>query len=646
MSLASKLLSASGGVDTLFSDDVFQSFTRTGTGADATVTTGIDMTKGFMLWSKGRSGATDHAIYDSARGPTFDLACNTTAAQTTQATGLKSVSATGHTVGSLGKMNTSGATYVDFVFRRAPKFFDIVTYTGDGVIGRQIPHALGIAPGMFILKSTSDAGQPWWVYHRKANAGGVDGNAYLLLNTSHAVGIENGAIWGDGNVHIPPTSSVLTVGNSNVNQNGVTYVVYLFAHDPSVTDGIIQCGSYSGAASGTIPITLGWEPQYVLTKLINGTGGWIIHDTTRGITTGGNDPFIYAQTSGAENDVNNLITVNATGFAMTAGFTETGFNGNTYIYLAIRRPNKPPTTGTQVYNAIARTGTGAAATVTGVGFAPDLALVQTRSNVYGNKTLDRLRNAMLESYATTAEASSAALVTAWGVDGFSVGTDAYINNGGSTYINHFFKRAVGVFDEVCYSVTTQAPLTINHSLDAIPELVIIKARATDAGVGSQGWGVFFWGASAQRARLHVDHAGFTSTSITSRTSKTFVTGNDNEVNAPNSTYVAYLFATLPAVSKVGTYTGNGTTQTIPCGFTTGARFILIKRTDAVGDWKIFDHARGIISANDPHLALNTTAAEITTDDSVDPAASGFIVNEVAATNLNVLNGQYIFLAIS
>lgn len=51
-----------------------------------------------MLWSKGRGGATAHAIYDSARGVTLDLASNTTAAQTTQSTGLKMVSATGHTI--------------------------------------------------------------------------------------------------------------------------------------------------------------------------------------------------------------------------------------------------------------------------------------------------------------------------------------------------------------------------------------------------------------------------------------------------------------------------------------------------------------------------------------------------------------------
>jgi hypothetical protein len=59
-----------------------------------------------------------------------------------------------------------------------------------------------------------------------------------------------------------------------------------------------------------------------------------------------------------------------------------------------------------------------------------------------------------------------------------------------------------------------------------------------------------------------------------------------------------------------------------------------------------DSARGIVAGNDPHLSLNTTAAEVTSDDSIDPDNSGFIVNQVAATNINVTSATYIFLAIA
>jgi hypothetical protein len=119
-----------------------------------------------------------------------------------------------------------------------------------------------------------------------------------------------------------------------------------------------------------------------------------------------------------------------------------------------------------------------------------------------------------------------------------------------------------------------------------------------------------------------------------------------QVNATSNLYVAYLFATCAGVSKVGSYTGNGSSQTIDCGFSAGARFVLIKRNNDIGDWYVWDTARGIVSGNDPHLSLNTTAAEVTTDDTIDTNSTGFVVNQVAATNVNVSSGTYIFLAIA
>jgi hypothetical protein len=65
-----------------------------------------------------------------------------------------------------------------------------------------------------------------------------------------------------------------------------------------------------------------------------------------------------------------------------------------------------------------------------------------------------------------------------------------------------------------------------------------------------------------------------------------------------------------------------------------------------GDWYIWDTARGIVGGNDPHLSLNTTAVNVTSDDSIDPQSAGFTVNQVAATNINVTSATYIFLAIA
>jgi hypothetical protein len=100
------------------------------------------------------------------------------------------------------------------------------------------------------------------------------------------------------------------------------------------------------------------------------------------------------------------------------------------------------------------------------------------------------------------------------------------------------------------------------------------------------------------------------------------------------------------VSKVGTYTGNGTTQAIACGFTGGARFVLIKRTDATGDWYVYDTARGMTVLTDPYLLLNSTAAETATLGSVITSTGGFTVNASILAAINASGGSYVFLAIA
>lgn len=61
---------------------------------------------------------------------------------------------------------------------------------------------------------------------------------------------------------------------------------------------------------------------------------------------------------------------------------------------------------------------------------------------------------------------------------------------------------------------------------------------------------------------------------------------------------------------------------------------------------MYDSTRGIVSGNDPALALNSTAAEVTSADAVDPDASGIIVNEEATCSINANGISYIFLALA
>ena len=96
---------------------------------------------------------------------------------------------------------------------------------------------------------------------------------------------------------------------------------------------------------------------------------------------------------------------------------------------------------------------------------------------------------------------------------------------------------------------------------------------------------------------------------------------------------------------MGSYSGNGGTQNIDCGFSSGARFVLIKRTDTSGEgWKVHDSIRGIVAGNDPFIELNTTNAQNSSFDLVDPYSGGFAVNNYAGWNGS--GGSYIFYAIA
>jgi hypothetical protein len=574
------------------------------------------------------------------------LQSDTTAAQVDYSSGfgVQSVSSTGFELGGLGTgVNGSTKNYVSWTFRKQPKFFDVVTYTGTGATQHDVAHNLGSVPGFIIVKDTSQTSS-WRVAARKS-----DGTyCGLSLNNTNAaspasVTAANAGIF----------STYVDFGNTgfsgqiaSVNVIGATYVAYLFAHNAggfglAGTDNVISCGSFSG---GGATVNLGWEPQWILAKRTDTTGNWYIDDNMRGWPAAPqNDNPLLANTADAE----------PTGYAGFANITSTGFTNNfngDYIYIAIRRgPMKVPTVGTSVYNGITRAGNSTSTTFTGAGFVPDLISVCARDTSSGFIWQDRLRGATRPMFPaiTQAESTYANEVTAINQDGITVGTDTPVNQSGYNYINHFFGRAPGFFDEVCYTGTGSAT-TFSHNLSAVPELIIVKKRF---GGTNRGWWVYASPLTpAYYLNVNTTSAAVNGGTIpwnnTNPTSAVFSVSNDDEVNGSTNSYVAYLFATCAGVSKVGSYTGNGSSQTIACGFTAGSRFVLIKRTDSTGDWYVWDSARGIVAGNDPHLSLNTTAAEVTTDDSVDTDNSGFIVNQLAATNVNVTSATYIFLAVS
>jgi hypothetical protein len=619
-------------------EDVFSTYLYTGNGTSQTITNGINLSgKGGLVWYKSRSSAVNnHGLFDTTRGVTKQLFSNTTGAEATFS-GVTAFNTNGFTVGSDAGGNANGGTMASWTFREKAKFFDVVTYTGNGTAGRTVSHNLGSTPGCIIVKRT-DGVASWATYHRS-----LGGTKYLTLNTTDASGTNNGA-WNDTN----PTDSVFTVGDGGfVNTNGATYVAYLFAHDaggfgPTGADNVISCGSYV-EATGPNLVNLGYEPQFLLIKKASSTSDWWLVDTMRGMTVAGQDALLRANTTAAELSSAGNWFPTSTGF----GNDEAAGDGSTWIYIAIRRgPMAVPTVGTSVFGLNARTGTGANATVTGSAGVSDAVLVKNRGSAVASLFSSRLTGTgYLVTSSTAAEVAAGTTIlqaNPWDVmDGVKVGTTSTITNATSnTYINYLFDRAPSFFDEVCAQGNYNGLSTPGtpHNLGVKPELVIQKSRNN-----ATTWNVVDWNPSSQR-RLVLNTTAASddiSADLPQATSSVFYSYFNSTHNCVN-----YLFASCPGVSKVGSYTGTATTKQIDCGFTGGARFVLIKRTDSTGDWYVWDSARGIVSGNDPYLLLNSTDAEVTNTDYIDTYSAGFEISSTAPAAINASGGTFIFLAIA
>ena len=617
--------------------------------------------KGGLVWIKNRDNSgQDHVLNDTERGAGQTLRSDSANAQFLSTARFSAFSSNGFSVGTDSGTNNNNEDFASWTFRKAPGFFDIVTWSGDGNGDRYLSHNLKSVPGFVIVKKTSGS-MDWGVYHRELGTAQTNG---LELNTTVAAGT-------GGNINpirSTPTSTQMYIrgGSNEYNDSGSTYVAYIFAHDDASfgTDGdesIIKCGNYTSNGSEQA-INLGFEPQFVLIKSSSHTGGWYLFDSMRGIFTGQSEPSLQTQESNAEAaDNNGNIALTATGFRTDYNGGGLNNSGRTYIYMAVRRPHKPPEAGTEVFDDVAYTGLGAANTVS---FSPTFAdLIWIKNRVYGYPfvLVDRLHGSTRYVSSDT-NGGQANLATADSVlfdrqesfkipgPGYSGGQTNNGNAGYNSYISWIFKRAPGFFDAVAYSGNS-TNRTISHNLESTPEMMIVKCRSDQ-----EHWRVYVASIGATKAlRLDSTSEAITQSTFwndTAPTSSVFSVGTDNEVNGSTKTYIAYLYATLPGISKVGSYSGTGNAINIPCGFTNGARFVLIKRSDTdiqstpSSSWYVWDSVRGIVSGNDPYLLSNSNAVEVTNTDYIDPLTSGFTVTASAPAALNASGGTYIFLAIA
>lgn len=299
-------------------DTYFESKTRAGTGATYSVS-GLRFQPD-LLWLKNRSASAAPPVIDAVRGGQNVLNTSLTNAESDVSPLVATFNSDGYSYNATGSgSNAAGNNYIDWMWKEAPGFLDIVTYTGNGA-NRTIAHNLGVAPKLIIAKRRS-AVADWCVYAQPAGAGNR-----LLLSTT-AASAADATMWNS----TAPTSSVFSLGtNVGVNANADTYVAYLFAE----VEGFSKIGSYTGNGSADGPfIWCGFRPRWILIKRTDSTENWYVYDTARD-TYNVTGARLYANLSNAELGSQPDLDLLSNGLKIRRNDTPFNASGGTYVFMA------------------------------------------------------------------------------------------------------------------------------------------------------------------------------------------------------------------------------------------------------------------------------------------------------------------------
>ena len=319
-------------------DDVFSTFLYTANGSAKTINNGIDIAgEGGMVWFKSRttggSSFNNHSVVDTERvdssGRGKSIYPNLTEAQyspenTNNIT--TSFNSNGFTTGTNANNATNTQTVASWSFRKAPGFFDVVTYTGNGS-NRTISHNLGSVPGCIMVKNTSSA-IDWAVWH--SGSAELDATNTLKLNTS-ATNSTNSTYFDNGST--PPTATNFTVHTSNrVNANGETYVAYIFANGG-------ESGSYAGGSSNSTTAYVKGDGAMTTGSGLSMTTGPFSVSNTAVNFNGSNSPLQQPASWNTGNSNYTLecwFKVGSTAWSQNWSMLFSRWSGNRSIYLGLR----------------------------------------------------------------------------------------------------------------------------------------------------------------------------------------------------------------------------------------------------------------------------------------------------------------------
>ena len=448
MSLNDKLLQSA--TAPFVNSENFAAVIYTGDGSNSrTITCGFQPD---WLVFKRRDGTDNWRQLDSTRGFGFVNYWNLTDGQDGSASPVYiTASATGFSFTSNGydNFNAAGNTYVVYCWRanngttssnsdgsitstlqtNTDAKFSIIKYTGNGSAGATIGHNLGVVPDMLIVKKLGSGSSNWRVYHK-----GIDSTSpqnYNVALNQNAARYDR-TEWND----TAPTSSVFSVNDhESVNESSTEYICYAFAD----TAGFSRFGSYIGTGAAGNFVETGFECAFLMIRRTDSTGGWLIFDNKRN-TTNPRNSRLEANNTGAEQTGSTSKFVNffSNGFEPQVSDSETNASGGNYIYMAFATdPDTEAPTLASSFNIKTYTGTGGNRSITDLGFGPGFVWLKNRSqSAYAPRIFDIVRGATkrLQSSSSSTESTDSTSLTSFDADGFSLGSDNYVNNSGDDFV--------------------------------------------------------------------------------------------------------------------------------------------------------------------------------------------------------------------
>ena len=323
------------------------------------------------------------------------------------------------------------------------------------------------------------------------------------------------------------------------------------------------------------------------------------------------------------------------------------------------------------FNTVLYTGNGSAGhAITGVGFAPDWTWIKIRSSGSHHTIFDKVRGATKAIYSDTsgAEETVSGHLTSFDSDGFTLGNNTGNGNtnangatfaswnwlaGGSTSSNSdgSITSTVSANTTAGFSIVTYtgtgSNATIGHGLGSAPAFITVKRRDS-----ADSWQTYHKTLGASKF-LNLNNTDAVSTNTnrfggSEPTTSVFSIGTDAGVNASGGTYVAYCFAEKKGYSKVGNYTGNGSTNGpfLYTGFKPA--FFIAKRTDSTGNYHVHDNKRDVDNGVTFELRANTNDAEVDVFAVTGEYRADFLSNGIktrtTGASVNASGGSYVYIA--